>query len=77
MLRLQTPWKTTGFFQRNKRNSKPKNGNQIGVGVRESVNFRRGYKQQFQNLMKLLCMIVFPCFAAECLYKIWCYVPLA
>lgn len=24
--------------------------------------------------MKLLCLIVFPCFAAECVYKIWWYV---
>ncbi|PQP93944.1 uncharacterized protein Pyn_30337 [Prunus yedoensis var. nudiflora] len=35
---------------------------------------RHGCKQQFQNSMKLLCMIVFPCFAAECLYKLWWYV---
>ena len=24
--------------------------------------------------MKLLCLLVFPCFAAECVYKIWWYV---
>ncbi|CAL9015076.1 unnamed protein product [Prunus brigantina] len=39
-----------------------------------SEKVRHGYKQQFQNSMKLLCLIVFPCFAAECLYKIWWYV---
>ncbi|XP_062013572.1 uncharacterized protein LOC133729963 [Rosa rugosa] len=39
-----------------------------------SEKVRHEYKQQFQNSMKLLCLIVFPCFAAECVYKIWWYV---
>ncbi|KAM1351460.1 hypothetical protein ACFXTH_005224 [Malus domestica] len=39
-----------------------------------SEKVRHGYKQQFQNSMKLLCLIVIPCFVLECVYKIWWYV---
>ncbi|KAL6197686.1 hypothetical protein ACLB2K_033292 [Fragaria x ananassa] len=39
-----------------------------------SEKVRQEYKQLFHNSMKLLCFIVFPCFAAECVYKIWWYV---
>ncbi|KAB2600872.1 hypothetical protein D8674_001877 [Pyrus ussuriensis x Pyrus communis] len=39
-----------------------------------SEKVRHGYKQHFQNSMKLLCLIVIPCFVLECVYKIWWYV---
>ncbi|KAL8156866.1 uncharacterized protein LOC141671120 [Apium graveolens] len=36
-----------------------------------SAKVQRGYAQQVHTSMRLLCAFVFPCFAADCIYKIW------
>lgn len=39
-----------------------------------SDKVQRGYAQQLHKSMKLLCAFVLPCFAADCLYKIWWFI---
>ncbi|KAL1804177.1 hypothetical protein ACET3Z_032824 [Daucus carota] len=36
-----------------------------------SAKVQRGYAQQVHTSMRLLCSFVLPCFAADCIYKIW------
>ncbi|XVE51036.1 hypothetical protein DITRI_Ditri02bG0006200 [Diplodiscus trichospermus] len=38
-----------------------------------SDKVRHGYAQELQKSMKLLCVFVLPCFAAETAYRIWWY----
>ncbi|OMO64751.1 hypothetical protein COLO4_31853 [Corchorus olitorius] len=38
-----------------------------------SDKVRHGYSQELQKSMKLLCIFVLPCFAAESAYRIWWY----
>ncbi|KAJ8761354.1 hypothetical protein K2173_001410 [Erythroxylum novogranatense] len=40
----------------------------------EPENIQQGYKEQLQRSMRLLCIFVLPCFAAETAYRIWWYV---
>ncbi|XP_048231025.1 uncharacterized protein LOC8277958 isoform X2 [Ricinus communis] len=39
----------------------------------EAERIRRGYKEQLQKSMKLLCIFVLPCLTAEAAYRIWWY----
>ncbi|KAL5097451.1 hypothetical protein RYX36_001778 [Vicia faba] len=40
----------------------------------ESLKIQRGYAQQMKRTMKLILLWGFPCFIAECAYKIWWYI---
>ncbi|KAM7250929.1 hypothetical protein ACFE04_022812 [Oxalis oulophora] len=39
----------------------------------ESENVRKNYTMELNRSLKILCVFVMPCFAAECAYKIWWY----